>query len=195
MILILDNRDSFVFNLDQAFRALGAPTLVLRTDRCAAREVLAHPADALVLSPGPGVPAQAGCLLDVVRGWPLEPPILGVCLGHQALAEADGAPITRAPEVVHGRCSTIRHDNSELFRGVANPFEACRYHSWIVEPVGLPRGWRPSAWTIEDGLLMAMRHDHLPRFGVQFHPESFRTASGLRMLANFLALVRARVHS
>jgi anthranilate synthase component 2 len=191
MIVVLDNRDSFVFNLEQAFRALGARTEVVRTDRSTAAEILARSATALVLSPGPGRPSEAGCLLDVVRQAPCDLPILGVCLGHQALAEAAGARIVRADRVFHGRCSLIRHDNSGLLHGLPNPLVACRYHSLVVDAASLPPDLVPCAWT-DDGVLMAIRHATSPRFGLQFHPESFRSPTGPAICRAFFELVQTR---
>ena len=191
-VLILDSRDSFVFNLDQAFRSLGASdvlTRVVRTDRTTASEVLDTGPAALVLSPGPGRPEESGCLLDVVRHAPPQLPILGVCLGHHALAAAAGAEILRADQVFHGRCSWVRHDNSELFDGIENPFLACRYHSLVIDD--LPPDYEAAAWS-DDGTLMAMRHRHLPRYGLQFHPESFRTPVGADILSRFLQIITRR---
>ncbi|MEZ5990638.1 MAG: aminodeoxychorismate/anthranilate synthase component II [Planctomycetota bacterium] len=184
MLLVLDNRDSFVFNLDQAFRAMGVESKVLRSDRCTAAEVLALPLEGLVLSPGPGRPSEAGCLLDVVRRAPPDLPILGVCLGHQALAEAEGARIVQATEVFHGRNSWIRHEGAGLFEGLPNPIEACRYHSLVVE--ALPACYVADAWvTGPERLVMGFHHRELPRYGLQFHPESFRTPLGDRLLRSF----------
>jgi anthranilate synthase/aminodeoxychorismate synthase-like glutamine amidotransferase len=192
VIVILDNRDSFVFNLDQAFRAAGEPTVVLRSDRCTAAEVLARAPSALVLSPGPGRPEEAGCLVDVVARAPCELPILGVCLGHQALAVAHGGRLRRASQVFHGRCSWIRHDRQGLFAGRPDPLLACRYHSLVVDAGALPSELVATAWTDDGATLMALRHARLPRFGLQFHPESFRTPEGTAILDAFLDLVRER---
>ncbi|MFQ5506807.1 MAG: anthranilate synthase component II [Planctomycetota bacterium] len=191
MILILDNRDSFVFNLDQVFRSLGAETRVMRSDRITAAEALGLPLEALVLSPGPGRPAEAGCLLSVVGQAPEGLPILGVCLGHQALAQAAGARIRQARQVFHGRTSRIEHDGEGLFEGIESPLTACRYHSLVVEPRDLRDAYVPTAWSRDaDGerVLMGMQHREWPRFGLQFHPESFRTEYGQKILARFLGL-------
>lgn len=189
MLLLLDNRDSFVFNLDQAFRALGAETKVLRSDRTTAAEALAFEPDGLVLSPGPGRPEDAGCMLELVRAAPNELPILGVCLGHQALGQVAGASIVRAPEVYHGRVSEITHDGSGLFESLPSPLAVCRYHSLMLEPRNraetAPPGYRGCAVEPEQGVLMAMRHERLPRWGFQFHPESFQSPRGDELLARF----------
>ncbi|MCA8971854.1 MAG: aminodeoxychorismate/anthranilate synthase component II [Planctomycetes bacterium] len=196
MLLLLDNRDSFVFNLDQAFRKLGAATEVVRSDRTTARELFARDPWGIVLSPGPGRPEHAGCLLDVVREAPPSLPILGVCLGHQALAIAAGATITQAAEVFHGRVSEIVHDGRGLFEGIPSPIEVCRYHSLAITGPTAPDGYLRTAHDPKHDLVMAIEHESLPRFGVQFHPESFRTPLGPRMLESFWKLVcasRARI--
>ena len=191
MLLILDNRDSFVFNLDQALRALGAETRVVRSDRHTAAELANESFEAVVLSPGPGRPEDAGCLLEYLALIPENCPVLGVCLGHQALAVRAGANIVRADEVVHGRCSVVRHDGRGIFEGVENPIAACRYHSLVLEGADAPPGYEASAWTEDGKILMAMRHVERPWIGLQFHPESFRTPVGPKLIENFLALVRS----
>lgn len=197
MILILDSRDSFVFNLDQGLRALGAETTVLRTDRISAAEALDRPLTGLVLSPGPGQPRDAGCLLRVVEQIPVELPVLGVCLGAQALAVAAGAQLRRSDRIYHGRCSRIRHDEQGLFTGLPNPLLACRYHSLVIDPDTLPDCYRVTATAAGSSdaaeprdVIMGIRHRDRPWFGLQFHPESFRTELGEQMLVNFLTVIR-----
>jgi len=185
VILVLDNRDSFVFNLDQILRALGKETEVLRSDRHTAGELLSRPWDAVVLSPGPGRPEESGCLLELVRQAPDELPILGICLGQQALALAAGGSIRQAQEIFHGRNSWIRHEGLGIFRDLSNPIEACRYHSLIVDR--LPDCFEATAWsTGKEKIIMGIQHRDLPRFGLQFHPESFRTPRGVQLVENFL---------
>lgn len=189
MILILDNRDSFTFNLAQVFLALGHETRVLRSDLFSAREALALQPDAIVLSPGPGRPTEAGCLLELIKHAPRSVPILGVCLGHQALAEAAGARIVQAKEIYHGRCAGVLHQGTGLFEGLANPLVACRYHSLVIQEDSLPDCYIADAHCAEQaGVIMSIRHRELPRFGVQFHPESFRSAEGPELLARFAKL-------
>lgn len=186
MLLLLDNKDSFVWNLAQAFGKLGAEVTVTRSDRIEPEQAGAFAA--IVLSPGPGRPEQAGCSLDVVRRWSGERPLLGVCLGHQAIAQAFGAEIVRG-EPVHGRATAVHHDGTDLFRGLPTPMHACRYHSLYV-PAALPDALRATAHG-EAGEVMALRHREHATFGVQFHPESFRTPDGEALLANFLREMEA----
>ena len=191
-ILIADNYDSFTFNLAQAFGSLGAHVDVVRSDSINARALKDSPPDALVLSPGPGRPQSAGLSLELISSLSGLIPILGVCLGHQAIGAAFGGCITRAPSIVHGKTSRITHDGGALFEGVPSPFVATRYHSLVVdEPSIADSPLRPIARTC-DGLLMALGHLHHPTFGVQFHPESVLTRHGPRMLANFLAMAEQR---
>jgi anthranilate synthase/aminodeoxychorismate synthase-like glutamine amidotransferase len=187
MILLIDNYDSFVHNLARYFQRLGHQTLLLRNDAVDAAGVRKLRPDALALSPGPCGPDQAGRSLELVRALGEELPMLGVCLGHQVIAQAFGAKITRAPEPVHGQISVIEHSRDGIFAGLPSPFAACRYHSLVVDPTTLPPELRPTAWTA-DGLLMAFEHQDLPLFGVQFHPESILTDFGYELLANFLLL-------
>lgn len=181
MILLLDNKDSFVWNLAQALGALGAAVEVVRSDRIDV-EGLA-PARALVVSPGPGRPEDAGASVAAIRRWSGQRPILGVCLGHQAIGAAFGGAVVRG-EPRHGRTSPIAHDGRGLFAGLPQPLEVCRYHSlYVADP--LPAALVATART-DDGAVMALRHREHPTYGVQFHPESFRTPHGAALLANFL---------
>jgi len=184
LILLLDNKDSFVWNLAQAFASLGAPVRVVRSDALAAEALGSY--RALVISPGPGRPEDAGISIAAIRRWSGQRPILGVCLGHQAIGAAFGAPVGRGAPV-HGRATPVHHDGTGLFCGLPNPLSACRYHSLYVGPT-LPPALLATAFT-DHGEVMALRHRDHPTFGVQFHPESFRTPDGSRLLQNFLAEV------
>jgi len=185
VILLIDNYDSFVHNLARYFRRLGHETRVVRNTAIDAAGVRAARPDAVVLSPGPGTPAQAGCSLAVVRELSDEVPMLGVCLGHQVIAEAFGGRVVRSGEPVHGRSSTIRHDGHGVFAALGQPIVAARYHSLVVEREGLPDCLEVSAWT-DEGTVMAIRHRKLPLVGLQFHPESILTDVGYHLLAGFL---------
>jgi anthranilate synthase component 2 len=186
MILLLDNYDSFTFNLYQALTALGAEVAVHRNDRIDVSEVvrMAPRLDGIVISPGPCTPAQAGISVPLVQELAGVVPILGVCLGHQAIGEAFGGTIARAPRLMHGKTSPIAHDGRGVFSGLPNPFQATRYHSLIVERAGLPDELEITAEA--DGLIMGLRHRTLPVEGVQFHPESILTPAGNDLLANFI---------
>ena len=185
MILLIDNYDSFVFNLARYFERLGQQVCVVRNTAIDVAGVRAARPDVLVLSPGPCTPREAGCSLDVVRQLHAELPILGVCLGHQTIAEALGGRVVRADEPVHGRTSPIRHDGRGVFAGIPNPITGCRYHSLVVEEASLPQCLEVSART-DDGTVMALRHRQLPVVGLQFHPESILTETGYPLLAGFL---------
>ena len=187
MILLIDNYDSFVYNLARYFRELGLETEVVRNDAVSIEQIRRRQPAAIVLSPGPCTPAEAGISIEIVRQFGGEIPILGVCLGHQAIAAAFGARIVPAPEPVHGRTTRIRHDGTELFVGVPNPLTAARYHSLVVDESTLPDSLTASAQT-EDGIVMALADRKLRTYGVQFHPESVLTVSGHRLLVNFLEL-------
>jgi anthranilate synthase/aminodeoxychorismate synthase-like glutamine amidotransferase len=189
VILVVDNYDSFTFNLVQQLAAEGEEVVVVRNDARSAAEMLAMGASGIVLSPGPGRPEDAGVCVELVRRAPAMP-LLGVCLGHQALGVAHGAVVGRAPRLMHGKTSAIRHGGGGLFAGLSNPFEATRYHSLEVRPETLPPEIEPVAWS-EDGTLMAMRHRARPHWGVQFHPESVLTVEGPALLRNFIRLCRA----
>ncbi|HEU5433540.1 MAG TPA: aminodeoxychorismate/anthranilate synthase component II [Thermomicrobiales bacterium] len=186
MIFLLDNYDSFTFNLYQALCELGAEALVVRNDQITVDEVeaMAPNLDGIVLSPGPCTPAVAGISVPLVRRMAGKVPILGVCLGHQAIGEAFGATIVRAPQLMHGKTSKISHANVGVFRGLPNPFVATRYHSLIVDRATLPPSLEITAEA--DGLIMGLRHRAAAVEGVQFHPESILTPRGSDLLANFL---------
>jgi anthranilate synthase/aminodeoxychorismate synthase-like glutamine amidotransferase len=187
MILLIDNYDSFVFNLARYFQRLGHATHVVRNDAVSPDDVARLRPDAVVLSPGPCTPSEAGCSLEVVRQLAGSIPILGICLGHQAIAAALGARIVRAAEPVHGRTSEIFHDGQSVFAGLASPIVVCRYHSLIVDGASLPAELEATAWTA-DGTIMALAHRKLSIVGLQFHPESILTHSGYELLAAFLRL-------
>ncbi|MFQ5843812.1 MAG: anthranilate synthase component II [Planctomycetota bacterium] len=181
-VLLIDNYDSFAYNLVQALRVLGAEVEVFRNDACSAAEALARGADRIVISPGPCTPAEAGISVEVCRR--AEVPLLGVCLGHQSLAAAFGARIRRAERIVHGKTSPIRHDRRGLFAGLPDPFTAARYHSLVA--ADLPDCLQVCAYTADRGEPMAFLHRERPLFGVQFHPESYLTPHGPALLRNFL---------
>lgn len=190
MILIVDNYDSFVHNLVRYVREAGFATEVVRNDAMSARDMLAQQPDAVIISPGPNAPAQAGASLPLIDILPEETPLLGVCLGHQCLIEAFGGRTRRAKEPLHGEASAIRHDGSDLFEALPNPFMAGRYHSLIGELGGAP-DLSASAWS-DAGEVMAVRRRSAPWYGVQFHPESLLTPDGRRLVSNFLARIADR---
>ena len=190
MILMVDNYDSFTYNLVQMLTTAGAEVAVLRNDAESAEAMLARRPAGIVLSPGPGRPEDAGVCLDLIR-LRSSVPLLGVCLGHQALGVAFGATVDRAPRLMHGKTSPVRHEDQGVFAGLPNPFEATRYHSLEVKEGTLPEELEPLAWA-DDGTLMGLRHRELPYHGVQFHPESVLTGAGPHLLANFLGLCKAR---
>ncbi len=187
MIVVLDNRDSFVFNLARQFRLLGAPTIVVPAHGTTIAALRRLGPQALVISPGPCTPAEAGCSIEAVRAFHGSLPILGVCLGHQAIAAALGGRIVRAALPLHGRTSRVRHDSVNLFAGIPDPMTACRYHSLVVDPATLPDSLVVTA-TDEAGTIMAVADHARGIHGVQFHPESILTRHGYRLLANFLEL-------
>lgn len=187
MILLIDNYDSFVYNLSRYLTELECETLVMRNDAVTVADVARMAPQAIVISPGPCTPHEAGVSMELIRALGPRIPMLGVCLGHQALAAALGGNVIRAPEPVHGRTSLVQHHGQRLFEGLPNPLCATRYHSLIVEEASLPAELRIIARTA-DGLPMALEHTAWPAFGVQFHPESILTDSGHRLLANFLKL-------
>ncbi|BAS27585.1 anthranilate synthase component II [Limnochorda pilosa] len=185
MILVIDNYDSFTYNLVQLLGGMGADLAVVRNDRITAAQAEAMGPAAIILSPGPGGPGDAGVSLETVARLGPSTPILGVCLGHQVIGAAYGAQVVRAAALVHGKGSRIRHRGGGLYRGLPDPLEAGRYHSLVVSPEGLPDSLEVTAWT-EDGLIMGLRHRVHPVEGVQFHPESILTRQGRRLLRNFL---------
>jgi anthranilate synthase/aminodeoxychorismate synthase-like glutamine amidotransferase len=187
MILVLDNYDSFVYNLSRYLRELGCATQVVRNDAISVAEVERMRPSAIVISPGPCGPAQAGISVELVRALSASIPMLGVCLGHQAIGAAFGGHVVTAPAPVHGVSWLVRHESTPLFAGLSNPFRAARYHSLCVVEETLPDEVRVTARTV-DGVVMALEHQSRPLFGVQFHPESVLTESGHRLLANFLSL-------
>ena len=186
MIVILDNRDSFVFNLARHFHLLGAAAAVVPSHAIDAEGIVQLRPQAVVISPGPCTPAEAGCSVDAIRACRGRVPVLGVCLGHQAIAAALGGTIVRAREPIHGRTSAVHHDGINLFAGIPSPMTACRYHSLVVAGDGLPAGLTVTARD-DDGTIMAIAHEADRLYGVQFHPESILTHHGFRLLANFLA--------
>jgi anthranilate synthase component 2 len=185
MILVIDNYDSFTYNLVQYLGELGAELRVVRNDAMSADEVVAMYPERLVISPGPGTPDDAGVSLEVIRRLGATTPILGVCLGHQSIGQAYGATVARAQSQMHGKTSQIRHDNAGVFAGLPNPFTATRYHSLAVLKDTVPPDLEVTAWS-EDGEIMGMRHRRYPVEGVQFHPESILTVEGKKLLENFL---------
>ena len=188
MILVVDHYDSFTYNLVQLIESLGRSTVVVKSDERPAVELVALEPDAVVLSPGPGHPRDAGCFTELLHTLPAETPVLGVCLGHQALGLEQGGTVDRAAPV-HGKASLVHHDGAGILEGVGSPFEAGRYHSLVVRRDGLPSELELTAWS-DDGLVMATQHRTLPRFGVQFHPESILTPDGPTIVRNFLTLAR-----
>jgi anthranilate synthase/aminodeoxychorismate synthase-like glutamine amidotransferase len=186
MVLLIDNYDSFTWNLAHRLGELGAEVEVVRNDVISVDEIEARHPTHLVISPGPGRPEAAGVSVEVLRRFCGRLPVLGVCLGHQALAAAFGGRVERAAAPMHGKTSMVAHDGRGIFKGVAEPFEAGRYHSLLVPPDGLPVDFEVSAWVADDKTVMALRHKTWPVDGVQFHPESVLTPSGHQLLRNFL---------
>jgi len=191
MILVLDNYDSFTWSLAQYLKEIGAEVVVARNDALSAAEALASGAEAILISPGPGTPDEAGISLDLVAACAeAERPLLGVCLGHQAIGQHFGGTVARAPAPMHGKVSQIAHDGSGVFAGLPSPFAATRYHSLCVAPASLPGCLIVNA-SAPDGTLQGFRHATLPIHSVQFHPESIASAHGHALLANFLEMARA----
>ena len=186
MLLMIDNYDSFTYNLVQYLGELGQDVRVVRNDGIAAAEIAGMAPTHIVISPGPCTPNEAGISLDVIKAYAGKIPILGVCLGHQSIGQAFGGKIVRAARVMHGKTSQIHHDGKGVFSGLPNPFEATRYHSLLIERASIPDSLEITAHTAENEI-MAVRHKTLPVEGVQFHPESFLTKAGKDLLANFIA--------
>jgi anthranilate synthase component 2 len=189
MILLIDNYDSFTFNLVHFLGDVGATCRVVRNDALSCEAAMALAPEAIVLSPGPCTPDEAGISLDLIAAAAGRIPVLGVCLGHQAIGQAFGGVVQRAPVPMHGKVGRVEHGGTDIFAGLPTPFEATRYHSLIVDRASLPPVLEVTAST-EDGLVMGLRHRTLPIFGVQFHPESIASEHGHTILANFLAIAR-----
>ena len=191
MLIVIDNYDSFTYNLVHYLGELGADCRVFRNDAISVEEVLSLQPQGIVLSPGPGYPESAGICLDLVEKAADTVPMLGVCLGHQAIGQAFGGRIVRAPKLMHGKLSAVRHDGDGLFDGLPRGFEATRYHSLVVERESLPQSLEVHAET-DDGIIMGLAHRDWPIFGVQFHPESIASEQGHAVLANFLRIAGFR---
>ena len=191
-VLVIDNYDSFVYNLVQYLGELGASPLVHRHDAVSIEQIVDAGPDAILISPGPGRPEDAGVSNQVIDQLAGRVPILGVCLGHQCIGQVYGGDVIRAAQVMHGKTSLVHHDGAGVFAGLPNPLEATRYHSLVVDAASVPDVLEVTA-TTDDGTVMALRHRELPVEGVQFHPESILTASGHQLMANFLAQVSAAV--
>jgi anthranilate synthase/aminodeoxychorismate synthase-like glutamine amidotransferase len=187
VLLVIDNYDSFTFNLVQYFGQLGVEQKVFRNDEITPAQALALNPDRVLLSPGPCSPKEAGVTLDIIKAFAGVKPILGVCLGHQSIGHYFGGKVVRAGRLMHGKTSPILHKNTDVFRGMPNPFNATRYHSLLVERASLPACLEITAETAE-GEIMGLRHRELPIWGVQFHPESIATQDGMTILKNFLTL-------
>ena len=187
MLLVIDNYDSFTYNIVQYLGELGAQMLVKRNDELTIEQIEKLAPERIVISPGPCSPNEAGISNEVIRAFGPRMPLLGVCLGHQCIGQVFGGDGVRAERLMHGKTSPIHHDGAGVFEGVANPFEATRYHSLIVKPETLPAELQITAWTDEKEI-MGLRHKTLPIYGVQFHPESILTLEGKKLLANFLTL-------
>ena len=198
MLLVLDNYDSFTYNLVQYAGELGADPVVYRNDAITPDQALALAPDAIVISPGPCTPREAGISIPLIRAAAARGPVLGVCLGHQAIGEAFGGKVVRAGRLMHGKTTEVAHDGRGIFEGVPSPVRAMRYHSLVVSPAGLPAELEVTAWSSDRAAgeeIMALQHRSLPVWGVQFHPESIGTDHGRTMLRNFLSLARSQALS
>ncbi|OQX80255.1 MAG: anthranilate/aminodeoxychorismate synthase component II [Candidatus Omnitrophica bacterium 4484_70.1] len=187
MVLVIDNYDSFTYNLVQYLEELGAKTCVYRNDKIKIEEVNRLKVERIVISPGPGRPQDAGVSCEIINKFYKKLPILGVCLGHQCIGYVFGGKIVRAPTIMHGKTSLIHHDNKSIFKGIKNPFVATRYHSLVIDPRRLPSNLIVNAY-IKNGIIMGVREKRYPLFGVQFHPESILTKEGKSILKNFLKI-------
>ena len=187
MLLVIDNYDSFTYNLVHYAQELGAKTHIVRNDDISVDQALELGAKAVLLSPGPCTPNEAGICLDLIKEAPVDLPILGICLGQQSIGQAFGGKVVRAKEIMHGKISPIHHDGTGLFEGLTNPFNATRYHSLAVERETLPDDLHVDAWT-EDGEIMGLRHKERPIFGLQFHPESIASENGHALIDRFLKI-------
>jgi anthranilate synthase/aminodeoxychorismate synthase-like glutamine amidotransferase len=191
MVFVLDNYDSFTYNLVQYLGELGAEVVVRRNDQVSVADVEAMRPERILLSPGPCTPQEAGISIELVRHFAGKVPVLGVCLGHQAIGAAFGGEIVRAPKLMHGKTSEVQHDGKTIFNGLPSPMTATRYHSLIVQEKGLPKDLEISAYTRENGgtrVIMGLRHKRFPVEGVQFHPESVLTGEGKKLIENFLRI-------
>ena len=189
MLLMIDNYDSFTFNIVQYLAQLGEEVRVVRNDEIAVEQIAALAPDRIVVSPGPCSPEEAGISVAAIRAYAGKIPLLGVCLGHQSIGAAFGGAVVRSVQLMHGKTSPIHHDGRELFNGLPNPFNATRYHSLVVERTSLPDCLEVTAW-VDNGEIMGLKHRELPVWGVQFHPESILTEGGMQLLDNFLKLSR-----
>ncbi len=185
MLLMIDNYDSFTFNLVQYFGELGQKVKVLRNDEVSLDQIEDLNPEFIVISPGPCTPNEAGISIDIIKEFSGKIPILGVCLGHQAIGAAFGSKIIKADQIMHGKISDVIHDGSEIFQNIESPFQATRYHSLVIDPETLSEDFSVNAWT-EDGTIMGIKHNSQEIYGLQFHPESLKTMDGMTMLNNFL---------
>ncbi|WP_208591737.1 anthranilate synthase component II [Gracilibacillus suaedae] len=190
MILLIDNYDSFTYNLFQYISELGKEVKVVRNDKMTIEEIRQLKPEAIILSPGPGIPEEAGICIDIVKTLSSEFPILGICLGHQAIGAAYGATVTHAGQIKHGKTSMIRHQNDEIFNYLEQPLEVMRYHSLVIEKDTLPNQLLVTATAMDDQEIMAVKHTYLPVYGLQFHPESIGTGKGKQLLNNFFESIR-----
>ncbi|CQR46074.1 Aminodeoxychorismate/anthranilate synthase component 2 [Paraliobacillus sp. PM-2] len=190
MILLIDNYDSFTYNLYQYISELGKEVTVLRNDQITVDEIHRLHPEAIILSPGPGTPEQAGICMEIVKQLDTSFPILGICLGHQAIGAAYGATISHAKQIKHGKTSKIRHEQDEIFHYLEQPLQVMRYHSLVIKPDTLPKVLQVTATSIDDNEIMAIKHTFLPIYGLQFHPESIGTSTGKQILANFFKAIK-----